>query len=256
MWVHVRWSIHQLTRSMSLGQGALLAKIDIKSAYRLVPVSPLDRPPLGITWRGQFYIDARLPFGVRSAPKICNAMADVLEWCFHHEGVALVDHYLANFIILGPPNCENCARDLRIIREVSTALGIPLAEEKCEGPCTVLGIQIDRCHFRSRLRNWTGSRGRWSSRKSCRRRELLGLLHHAARFVKPGRSFLHKLTKGRRREAQYIRLNAEVRADIMWWLVLAKVWNEISLRPRLSPQVFVTSDASGSWGCGAFSGSE
>ena len=258
------------TTAMSLGRGALLAKIDIKSAYRLVPVSPLDRPLLGITWRGQYYIDARLPFGLRSAPKIFNAIADVLEWCFRHEGVALVDHYLDDFIILGPPNCENCARDLRIIREVSTALGIPLAEEKCEGPCTVLtflGIQIDTVRMSlslpaEKLDRIQRELERWSSRKSCRRRELeslLGLLHHAARVVKPGRSFLHRLTsllKGRRREAQYIRLNAEARADIMWWLVFAKVWNGISLCPRLSPQVFVTSDASGSWGCGAFSGSE
>ena len=30
-------------KAVSLGKGSLLAKIDIKSAYRLVPISPLDR---------------------------------------------------------------------------------------------------------------------------------------------------------------------------------------------------------------------
>ena len=43
------------------------------------------------------------------------------------------------------------------------------------------------------------------------------------------------------------------REDILWWLVFAKLWNGISIYPAVSsPQVFLTSDASGAWGCGAF----
>ena len=63
-----------------LGQVALLAKLDIKSAYRLVPVHPDDRPLLGIQWKGGTYVDGMLPFGLRSAPKIFTAVADALEW--------------------------------------------------------------------------------------------------------------------------------------------------------------------------------
>ena len=33
-----------------LGAGALMAKIDIRSAYRIVPVHPDDRPLLGMKW--------------------------------------------------------------------------------------------------------------------------------------------------------------------------------------------------------------
>ena len=33
-----------------LGPGALLAKVDTKSAYRLVPVHPDERPLLGVAW--------------------------------------------------------------------------------------------------------------------------------------------------------------------------------------------------------------
>ena len=35
-----------------LGQGTLLVKLDIRSAYRLVPVNLTDRPLLGVEWRG------------------------------------------------------------------------------------------------------------------------------------------------------------------------------------------------------------
>ena len=56
--------------------GALLAKIDIESAYRLVPVHPLDRPLQAVEWGGMLYVDPMLPFGLGSAPKIVN---DALE---------------------------------------------------------------------------------------------------------------------------------------------------------------------------------
>ena len=47
------------------GRGTMLAKMDIASAYRMVPVHPEDRPLLAIQWAGQLYFDTRLPFGLR-----------------------------------------------------------------------------------------------------------------------------------------------------------------------------------------------
>ena len=65
---------------LAQGQGALLAKVDIKMAYRNIPVHPDDRWLLGMTWDGSLYIDTALPFGLRSAPKIFTAVADAAEW--------------------------------------------------------------------------------------------------------------------------------------------------------------------------------
>lgn len=58
------------SRTLSLGKGALVAKMDIQSAYRMVPVHPDDRHLLGMQWEGQSFIDTALPFGVRSAPNL------------------------------------------------------------------------------------------------------------------------------------------------------------------------------------------
>ena len=55
------------------GQGALLAKLNIKSAYRNIPVHPGDRHLLGMRWQDRFFVDACLLFGLHSAPKIFNA---------------------------------------------------------------------------------------------------------------------------------------------------------------------------------------
>ena len=69
------------------GWGAYLAKVDIKNAYRIIPVHPEDRALLGMQWEGALYVDAALPFGLRSAPKIFTNVADALEWMLRERGV-------------------------------------------------------------------------------------------------------------------------------------------------------------------------
>jgi len=49
------------------GRNTMLAKLDVKSAFRLLPVHPADRHLLGMKWRGNVYIDHCIPFGHRSA---------------------------------------------------------------------------------------------------------------------------------------------------------------------------------------------
>ena len=44
-----------------LGPGALLAKIDIQNACRLVPIHPADCRFLGVSWQGSVYVDCQLP---------------------------------------------------------------------------------------------------------------------------------------------------------------------------------------------------
>ena len=81
-------TVDQVARkALQLGKGALITKINVKSAYRLIPVSPGDHHYLGMQWNGQVYVDGMLPFGLHSAPKIFNAVVDALEWCVVKEGI-------------------------------------------------------------------------------------------------------------------------------------------------------------------------
>ena len=59
--------------------GALMCKVDIKSAFRLVPVHPNDWPLLGMFWEGKYYLDKYLPFGLHPSPTVFNHLANVLE---------------------------------------------------------------------------------------------------------------------------------------------------------------------------------
>ena len=126
--------------------GALLAKIDIESAYRLVPVHPLDRPLQAVEWNGRLYVDPMLPFGLRSAPKIFNAVAEALEWCIRSRGVRHIFHYLDDFIVVGPSNSDACAQALAILDQTCSQLGVATADHKRDGPITCLtylGIEVD-----------------------------------------------------------------------------------------------------------------
>ena len=51
-------------QAAALGPGTLLAKVDIESAYRLIPVHPQDRVLQGVRWEGAVYVDPMLPFGL------------------------------------------------------------------------------------------------------------------------------------------------------------------------------------------------
>ena len=98
---------------MTYGRGTLMAKFDIESAYRIVPVHLDDRFLLGMQWRGNFFIDLALPFGLRSAPYIFSAVADLLEWILRRNyHVAFLKHYLDEFHTLGPPDSPQCEQNL------------------------------------------------------------------------------------------------------------------------------------------------
>ena len=258
--------------AQQLGKGAQMAKLDIKSAYRLVPVHPQDRYLLGVEWEGAYYVDAALPFGLRSAPKIFTAVADALQWIMTTNGVSFVDHYLDDFITMGPPESETCGRNLAQILTLCRELGVQLAQDKLVGPShclTFLGIEVDTRAGTLRLpadklARLKATLAKWSSRRSCRRRQLeslIGSLQHACRVVRPGRAFMRRMidllrmpsaTKGH----HHIRLNRGFRADLQWWSTFAEHWNGVALFPAaVQPARIATSDASGSWGCGAWSGS-
>ena len=49
------------------GVGSLMAKVDLKSAFRMVQVRAEDWDLLGMYWQGRYYVDTCVPFGLRSA---------------------------------------------------------------------------------------------------------------------------------------------------------------------------------------------
>ena len=198
-------SVERVARAaQSLGKGTLLAKLDIKSAYRVIPVHPDDCCLLGFEWQGAHFIDGMRLFGLRSAPIIFTAVADAVEWIIRQWGINDIDHYIDDFVIIGPPKSDVCGQALGMTIRTCTKLGAPLAMDKLEGPShciTFLGIEIDTVARVLRLPPIKLTRLRkalqqWSSQRACERHELeslIGTLQHACRVIKPGRSFLRQI---------------------------------------------------------------
>ena len=79
---------------LRLGTGCLLAKIDIESVFRNIPVHPHDRHLLGMRWNNHLFIDTALPFGLCFTPKIFNSIADALQQICKHQGISFQEHFL------------------------------------------------------------------------------------------------------------------------------------------------------------------
>ena len=88
-------SVHDAMCEISkLRDGALMAKMNLKDAYRNIPVHSADRHFLDIQSQGATYIDGALLFGLHPAPKIFYAAADLLHCIIINQSHILVIHYL------------------------------------------------------------------------------------------------------------------------------------------------------------------
>ena len=249
-------------RILLLGQNTELIKIDLKDAYRIVPVHPHDHHLLGILWQGCTYVDRVLPFGLRSAPKIFSAVSDAIAWALYCANVEHQIHYLDDFLFFSTPGLG--AAILSNVLSVLALLGVPISAHKTEGPSsqvTFLGILIDTHRFQLRLLEAKLLRlqsmvNMWASKRSCTKKELESFLGHLAIILRPGRTFLRhlfSLLHSRRAPHHWIRLDTAAKADLRWWAQLLQSWNGSSFFPNPIPTCHVYSDASGSYGCGALS---
>lgn len=214
-------------------------------------------------------MDKTLPFGLRSAPLIFSAVADALQYMMIGNGATFVDHYIDDFITLGAPASDKCANNIAIIHHTCKVSGTPVEEDKSEGPATsltFLGIVIDSVSMELRLPHdkmiqLHQNLGQWRGKKSCRKKDLLSLIgsvSHACKVVRPGRAFIRcliNLSKLAKKLHHHICFSREARSDIEWWYQFVEKWNGISIltaQRHDHPDIIITSDASGRWGCAAF----
>ena len=165
-----------------LGRGALIAKVDLKHAFRQCPVHPDDWPLLCYEWNGHYYVDLRLPFGLRSSPALFNSLAGLCD-LLHAKGIRYLEHYLDDFITVAPPPPPNsvlCASYQALILETFHSVGVLTSLEKTLGPGTclpVLGIIVDTLAWETRLppeklKEYTSILATWRHRRSTLKREL------------------------------------------------------------------------------------
>ena len=82
------------------GPSTLMAKSDIQSAFRLLPVRPDDFELLGMKFNGYYFVDKCLPMGAASAPALFETFSTFIEWATsEHSGCDRILHYCDDFFI-------------------------------------------------------------------------------------------------------------------------------------------------------------
>ena len=205
-----------------------LAKVDIKSAFRIIPISSLDRPLLGFKWRGNYYMDAVLPMGCASSCAIFEEFSTALEWIAVHKlGATKVVHVIDDFLFLAS-SFDKCTNDLNAFITMCQRIGVPLAPEKTLGPSTYLpflGIDLDTvnmvaCLPEDKILKATDLLHQFLQKDKATLREiqcLNGVLNFACTVIVPGRAFLRRLidlTVGVSKPHHHIRLTREVKLDL------------------------------------------
>lgn len=175
------------------GSGAILCKVDITDAFKLLPIAKNQWHLFGLKWNHLYYFYTRLAFGCRSSPAIFDQLSVAICWiATHNYGIEVIFHLLDDFLTIDRP-CADGDRTMALLSLIFSRLSIPLATHKTAGPSTVLeylGLILDTNKMEVRLPAEKVYRikeyiSTMLHRKTCQKRELLqllGHLHYASRL--------------------------------------------------------------------------
>ena len=247
----------------SLGAGSLLAKIDIESAYRMVPVHPDDRPLLGVEWSGRIYCDAMLPFGLMQviSQDLHGSRRRITMDCSPKRGTAhralpgrLRNGGRASLLSMRRQPANNESRlqgtgrspGSREMRRPDVVPHFPRhrtrhrslvpapsrrQDHPHQGYFTGLERQKGMSQERATIPDWPSP----ARLQGCQAGTLVPSAHDKS-AVRP----IH------------LDLNRYFRADLSWWNTFISDWNGIAFMPSPADEhLHFSSDAAGSWGCGA-----
>jgi len=226
-----------------------MAKTDIESAFRLLPVHPEDFQLLGIQLNGKFNVDKALPMGTSYSPAHFERFSSFLEWVAIREAPSIkIVHYMDDYLIISSKmasGSQSCQALLEKFKEICATLGVPLAPDKTIGPAsklTFLGLQIDSVVQtvsvpQNKLEKITEKVQAAMQAKELSLKEiqsLIGSLSFICKAISPGRAFLRRLinlTCGIKSAYYKIKLSKGAQADLRMWLTFLQHFNGTSIIP-------------------------
>ncbi len=231
-----------------IGHGAVMWSKDLQRGYRQMRSCPLDYPLLGMHWRGKFFFDVAVPFGIRNGALCMQAITSSVTDILHskgHAGLAYIDDLAgAHATKIGAEQAfSECER---ILKE----LGLVEAEEKQSKPSTTmvwLGVRFDSIAMQmsippKKIEDVAKLVETWRGRKQCtpsQLRSLLGKLFFLATCSSTLRLFCNRMLEGLRQatDNQPITLSSDFHLDVDWIAKYLIVYNGIDIitRPTTFP---------------------
>lgn len=234
-------AIHMI---QDMGRGCLLGKLDIKSAFRLLPVSPSEFDQLGFVFDGKFYYDKAMPFGCSISCASWEKVSTFLECITKLESQnGDLKHYVDDFLFAGEPGTDHCLNIMNTFISCAGQMGFPIASEKTVWPTTrivYLGLELDSIEMvvRMPIEKIDELISKIQFVQNAKRvtlkvmQQLIGSLNFATRVIVPGRPFLRRLinsTKGISNPHHHLRVNKGMQQDLAMWLDFFTHFNGISV---------------------------
>ncbi len=226
---------HAVQLVVSQGRGAYMARTDLKSAFRGVPVNPDDWPLLGIQFQGQYYVDICLPFGCSISCAIFEKFSTFLDWYVQKATGNPLSHYLDDFFFCNIMK-QICNRDMSTFFDVCKDVNFPVAMDKTFWAAqfmVFLGLGLDSVaqmivvpeEKRIKALNMIfallfDQQGKPRHKAKVHEiASLAGLLNFLCRAVKPGRAFLDRLygAVGGLPQHYHVSITVEVKKDLHMW---------------------------------------
>ena len=259
---------HALRIIAQSGANSQLLKKDLKAVFRRVAISPLDWHLFLFSWRGKYYVDTHLPFGLHTSPRIYNLFAEAIHWVLQHSFGWSLLHYVDDFLEVFPPNSDLTDKS-QLFDEICHDFDFPTEPKKDEMGTRVnhLGFEIDTVSMTATLSHNKRERAikllftvithKTISAKSLE--TLLGFLSHCCEVIPIGRPFLRHLFNALSKAGsanttvnpyRYARISWHAKCDSLWWLLFLRHWSCISVIQIKHPFHEIWTDASGSKGIG------
>jgi hypothetical protein len=215
--------------------GSFLAKVDLKDAYRAVPIHSTCFKYTGLSWKFKgdssctYIYDTRLPFGAAKSCRIFQTLTDCVVRMMQARNFKIIG-YLDDFLCV-EDNYQRCLESFECLKLLLSNLGFTTNPKKVEGPTpriTFLGVAID-CVNRTlslppdKLKDMKRLCNYWAKKPKCSKKglqSLIGKMNWCSRVLKGGRTFSRRLTNLLCKVSQanhHIRITSEARQDITWW---------------------------------------
>lgn len=256
-----------------LGQNTLLAKSDVKSAFRLLCIAPEDFDQLGFQFLDKYYFDKCMPFGCSISCATFEKFAKFLEFAIKRRSTAgLIIHFLDDFLMAGKHGTADCQVMLDHFTQCLNELSVPIASEKTEGPTTCiifLGLEINSIEMtvripKEKLRELIDKilvvlKKEKTTLRSMQ--SLIGSLNFACRAVIPGRPFCRRLINsicGLTSPHHHLRITKDIRKDLEMWQTFLKHFNGVSVfhnsnwLTNIDVELYTDSAAGLGLGCAAY----
>ena len=223
--------------------------------FRNLRVDPSDYDLLGLKWKGNLYLDISIPMGMCTRSALCQRTTNVIQYIMASKGI-IVRNYIDDIIAIHPR--QRAKEDFDTLYSLFEFLRVPINPKKVVSPTRVLTCMgicvdvdarqltiphekilqiVDTCRL-FLMRSYISKRQLQS---------LLGKLLYVHRCVQAVRIFVNRLLNNLRRATCHIRLNADMKQDLSWFVqFLSKPNGKIMFDDaRVKLDVFVDPSLSG-----------